>query len=452
MSKLPGLYLDSKLFNRPSRDKRDTTDIGTKKAVVLPDPQRESLEPEEVDLSETRKGEMIPGGAASGKKPDDFDSDQLKEGTRHEAEHFRAGEGKNTAREIAMDHLADDPNYYRKHSKFDPTSSHGEATRKAIEILKAEPDTTGRLEGKFKVPLQEMIRQLNRIVSAEYSQWMRYYHYSIVLRGHCRDALALEFEEHAEMELEHAGVVAMRVVGLGGYPATDMEHPKPLRDTEEILKELLRREQEGMQLYREVHALCGDNEGTRQLLEGNMGNEQEHIDELWRYLRNPELIKAGAAQPSGDSWMPLSQKRRAREYEHSFRRDSRGISGGQTPDLPERGRDWHGTVPGVKDEPQDGADDGDDLDRPPVNLVDAEPDATQQLKSKNAEALKALAAAPRFSPGPFVSPPEREFLRMRGWSDDDIESGQKLMSPRLRAEFNKWLTGTVRKSIERLGQ
>jgi bacterioferritin len=380
MSQTPSLYLDSKLFHRPSRDDRDTTNIGTKKAVVIPDPQKEDLEPEEDDIS---------------------------------------------------------------------------ATKKAIGILKATVDTTGKLEGKFKVSVEEMIRHLNRIISAEYSQWMRYYHYSLVLRGHCRDALAEEFEEHAREELEHAGVVAMRVVGLGGYPTTDMEHPSPLRDTEEILKELLLREQEGMQLYREVLALCGDNEGTRQILEGNVGVEQDHIDELWRFLKNPEsigksLAKAGADQESAGVGA-ISEGQSQRRHRHSFHRTSPGISGGQTPDLPERGRDWHGTVPGVKDEPQDS--DDDDLDRPPVNLVDDKPDAgpATTLKEKNEEAAKALAGAPRFSPGPLVSPPEKEFLKMHGWSEEDIQSGRQMPS-RLRAEFNKWLTAAVQKSMGRLSQ
>jgi len=163
-------------------------------------------------------------------------------------------------------------------------------------------------------------------------------------------------------------------------------------------------------------------------------------------LKEMLLGKAGAAQESGEGSAPISQAQRKQEYDHSFMRDSRGISGGQTPDLPERGKDWHGTVPGVKDEPQDGLEEQRALNRPPVNLVDNKSDV-EASKEVNSEAKKALAAAPRFSPGPFVAPREKEFLQQRGWSNEDIESGQASMSPRLRAEFNKWLTSTVQKSI-----
>jgi bacterioferritin len=352
------------------------------------------------------------------------------------------------------DNSRDDPEKYKKgvtlpdpqKESLHPTDD--DSTIKALEMLKAalrKPDVTGSLEGKFKVPLEEMIRHLNRIISAEYSQWMRYYHYAIVLKGHCRDALAHEFEEHARQELEHVDVVAMRVVGLGGYPTTDMEHPAPLRDTDEILEELIRREQEGMQLYREVHALCGDNEGTRQVLEGNMAVEQDHIDELWRYLKDPTITKAGADQESAGREV-VSEGRYMKEQQHSYERVAPGISGGAGPDLPERGRDWHGTVPGVPDEPQD--DDEDDLDKPPENLAEPIVMASKALLANfNDPAIKALSGAPIFRPGPFVPPPEREWMIQHGYNEEDVDNGRVKMSSRQRAEFNRWLTSTVQKSL-----
>jgi len=55
--------------------------------------------------------ERIPGGRASGMRPSDFSAKQLKIGTRVEMEHTRS---KKLAREIAMDHLTEDPRYYDK--------------------------------------------------------------------------------------------------------------------------------------------------------------------------------------------------------------------------------------------------------------------------------------------------------------------------------------------------
>lgn len=55
--------------------------------------------------------DRIPGGLADGKPTTDFNSEQLKAGIRVEMEHT---DDPDVAREIAMDHLSEDPDYYRK--------------------------------------------------------------------------------------------------------------------------------------------------------------------------------------------------------------------------------------------------------------------------------------------------------------------------------------------------
>lgn len=63
----------------------------------------------------SKSGAMV-GGKADGRKPEDFDAKALAEGTNHELEHTR---DRKVAREIAMDHLAEDPRYYEKLSKIE---------------------------------------------------------------------------------------------------------------------------------------------------------------------------------------------------------------------------------------------------------------------------------------------------------------------------------------------
>lgn len=58
-----------------------------------------------------KAGEKIPGGLASGKKEEDFDKEQLDAGQVVEKEHTTDSQ---IAREIAMDHLTEDKDYYRK--------------------------------------------------------------------------------------------------------------------------------------------------------------------------------------------------------------------------------------------------------------------------------------------------------------------------------------------------
>ncbi|MCU0912951.1 MAG: hypothetical protein MUC88_00135 [Planctomycetes bacterium] len=65
------------------------------------------------------KAERIPGGVAAGKRPEDFDQEQLHAGIKVEMEHTR---DRKVAREIAMDHLTEDRHYYIKLQRMEKSS------------------------------------------------------------------------------------------------------------------------------------------------------------------------------------------------------------------------------------------------------------------------------------------------------------------------------------------
>jgi len=54
--------------------------------------------------------DQLPGGLSDEKRPSDFDSDALAEGIAVELEHTS---DEQVATEIAMDHLTEDPEYYK---------------------------------------------------------------------------------------------------------------------------------------------------------------------------------------------------------------------------------------------------------------------------------------------------------------------------------------------------
>jgi hypothetical protein len=68
----------------------------------------------------------IVGGQAEGMDPNQFDIEQLSAGVKEELEHTA---DPNVAAEIAMDHLAKDPDYYKKLQLIDP-GEEGEAQAK----------------------------------------------------------------------------------------------------------------------------------------------------------------------------------------------------------------------------------------------------------------------------------------------------------------------------------
>lgn len=65
----------------------------------------------------TKNKEKLKGGAGDNRPDSDFDVEQLEIGIKHELEHTK---DRKIAKEIAKDHLTEDPNYYKKLKKIEP--------------------------------------------------------------------------------------------------------------------------------------------------------------------------------------------------------------------------------------------------------------------------------------------------------------------------------------------
>jgi hypothetical protein len=63
-----------------------------------------------------KNAEKLIGGAGDNRPDSDFDPQQLEIGIKHETEHTKDRE---VAKEIAKDHLTEDPNYYKKLKKIE---------------------------------------------------------------------------------------------------------------------------------------------------------------------------------------------------------------------------------------------------------------------------------------------------------------------------------------------
>jgi bacterioferritin len=69
--------------------------------------------------------------------------------------------------------------------------------------------------------VNELLRLLNRAYASE---WLAYYQYWLgakVIKGPMKDAVAAELNLHATEELNHATLLAARIVQLGGAPVSD---------------------------------------------------------------------------------------------------------------------------------------------------------------------------------------------------------------------------------------
>lgn len=146
---------NEKKQQRKPKQPRDWTGIN--------DPRPPATRPNYAKYLKMQKEDKIPGGLADDKKPSDFDSDKLKAGIKIELEHTS---DKNIAREIAMDHLTEDINYYDKLKEIE---------KKELRIDK-EPDGKQELDyGKEELDKDEIeqAQSSNQIAQQEYERDLR---------------------------------------------------------------------------------------------------------------------------------------------------------------------------------------------------------------------------------------------------------------------------------------
>lgn len=75
---------------------------------------------EEEEKKKMKKKDQLEGGRADNSKPSDFDKKQLEIGIKHEMEHTK---DKSIAKEIAMDHLKEDADYYSDLKEMEKSTS-----------------------------------------------------------------------------------------------------------------------------------------------------------------------------------------------------------------------------------------------------------------------------------------------------------------------------------------
>ena len=93
-------------------------------------------------LGSLLKEDKVKGGLADKKKPSDFDQKELKMGIEVEMEHT---DDRKLAREIAMDHLMEIPDYYTRLKKMEKDS---EDQKKVNELMEINPSVVKNLSPK----------------------------------------------------------------------------------------------------------------------------------------------------------------------------------------------------------------------------------------------------------------------------------------------------------------
>jgi bacterioferritin len=149
----------------------------------------------------------------------------------------------------------------------------------------------------LSIDRHQVIELLNKAYADE---WLAYYQYWIgakVARGLMRDAVIAELEQHANEELGHAGVLANRIIQLGGEPALSPSDwaglsncgyaapsdPAVIR----VLEQNIKGEQCAIDVYfRLLETIRGKDAVTAHMIMEILEDEEEHEQDLQDLLED----------------------------------------------------------------------------------------------------------------------------------------------------------------------
>ncbi|HON05385.1 MAG TPA: ferritin-like domain-containing protein [Candidatus Ratteibacteria bacterium] len=155
--------------------------------------------------------------------------------------------------------------------------------RKGLEIINAD--------------VNQIIDQLNKALSDE---WLAYYQYWLgekLVKGKFREEVAAELGQHAGDELKHAGMIADRIIQLGGTPVLKPEDWYKLTNCGyeapedpsviPVLKQNIKGEQCAIGVYQKLAETLKDKDPiTYYMVLSILKDEVEHEDDLINILED----------------------------------------------------------------------------------------------------------------------------------------------------------------------
>ena len=139
---------------------------------------------------------------------------------------------------------------------------------------------------------------LNKILEAELAGVVRYTHYSFMVFGYNRIPIVSWLREQATESMTHAQKAGEIITALGEHPSLSIGHMLETHkhDVGDILREALKNEQEGLDLYKQLlKAVDGsDSVWIEEYAREMIYQEELHMHEVDKMLRKPGEVKSFA--------------------------------------------------------------------------------------------------------------------------------------------------------------
>ncbi len=165
----------------------------------------------------------------------------------------------------------------------------GISDRKTLRANARKSIEDGAITPTYAADRKMAIKLLNDALATEWVCVLRYYRHYYMAKGMLADAVKAEFLEHAQQEQAHAGMLAERIVQLGGEPdfnpdtLTARAHAeyKEGGNLRDMVRENLIAERIAIDSYREMINFVGDKDTTtKRILEQILAQEEEHADDF----------------------------------------------------------------------------------------------------------------------------------------------------------------------------
>lgn len=127
----------------------------------------------------------------------------------------------------------------------------------------------------------ELLENLNKALSCELAGVIQNSQHSYLISGTDRQVFKDFFRDMAEESQDHANRLGDKIAALGGIPVVEPAMIRQSAETKTMLGQCLELEREAFAAYMAAWTSCGEEDlATKFWLEGQIADEQEHIEEL----------------------------------------------------------------------------------------------------------------------------------------------------------------------------
>lgn len=137
---------------------------------------------------------------------------------------------------------------------------------------------------------KKVIESLNAALEHEMSAMVRYMHHSFIVSGPQRGPLVKFFRDRVNEAAMHAISVGDKISALGGHPSVKISeiYEPGEQSIKDMLLEDLEEEHSHFNLYESLLNEVQDNVAMRVYVENFICEEQDHIEELEKYIKGSD--------------------------------------------------------------------------------------------------------------------------------------------------------------------